>query len=123
MFIANNDIVYLIIGQFVLVITCPGGMYLIYKHDARGCEAPEGGVIINQIYPTGRIINDLFPLLGGCCIDTVLPHRYGGCCQAHYCIISTFMRLRASSNFNAYMQPAIVSDACSLILDLCNEGA
>ena len=28
-----------------------------------------------------------------------------------------------SSNFNAYMQPAIVSDACSLILDLCNEGA
>ena len=34
-----------------LLITRPGGMYLIYKHDARGREAPEGGVLINQIHP------------------------------------------------------------------------
>ena len=33
------------------VITHPGGMYLIFKHDARGHEAPEGGVLINQIHP------------------------------------------------------------------------
>ena len=37
--------------NYVLVITRPGGMSLIYKHDARGREAPGGGVLINQIHP------------------------------------------------------------------------
>ena len=40
------------------------------------------------------------PLLGSCCIDTVLLHRYGVCYQAHYCVILTFMRLHASLNFH-----------------------
>ena len=57
--------VQLITIEYVLVITHPGGIWLIYKHDPRGHKAPEGGVLINQPYPNCRSLLLIYcPLLG-----------------------------------------------------------
>ncbi len=45
--------------MYVIVITRPGGMWLVYKPDTRGRVATEGGGLINRHIPTGRVISVL----------------------------------------------------------------
>ena len=50
----------LLLVLYVLIITPKEGIWLIYKHTPRGREAPEGGVLINQPYPSWRCYNNWF---------------------------------------------------------------
>ena len=50
--------------MYVLVITRPGRMLLIYKHK------PEGECLKISNILTGRVIGGLFDLLGGCSVVT-----------------------------------------------------
>ena len=48
---------------YELVITPPGGIWMIYKHDPRGCEAlEEAGLLISHILTGGVRIIDLLPI-------------------------------------------------------------
>ena len=55
---------------YVLVITPPGGIWLIYKHNPQGWKTPEGGVLVSQPYPNWRCYN-LFDLLLGLALGSL----------------------------------------------------
>ena len=66
-----NKGIFVHVGLYVLVITRPGGILLIYKREPE--VRPEGECLYYQQHPdwaTGCVLSDLLIMLGGCCLVT-----------------------------------------------------